>query len=121
MKRQMLRVALVSAVAAGAGMAFSTTAAQAPTSQASAQIPRLSNGKPDLSGIWGRTDRDDEGFTQRRDENGNIVRLFPSRRCSPNQVGCRENTNQNNDGEFTGRTSTNRPLYKPEFWDKVQF
>ena len=44
----------------------------------------------------------------------------PSRRCAPNQIGCRDNTNQSNDGEFTGRTRANRPLYKPEYWDKVQ-
>ena len=60
------------------------------------------------------------GFTNQTEEDGDIVRLFPSRRCSPNQVGCRDNTNQANDGEFTGRTDPNRPLYRPEHWDKVQ-
>jgi hypothetical protein len=87
----------------------------------SAQTPRLSDGKPDLSGLWARLERNDEGFTQKADESGNLVRLFPSRRCAPNQVGCRENTNQNNDYEFTGRIDTNRPVYKPEYWDRVQF
>ena len=54
------------------------------------------------------------------DERGNIVDTFPSRRCSPSQVKCSEYTNQSYDGEFTGRMNPNRPLYKPEHWDKVQ-
>jgi hypothetical protein len=45
---------------------------------------------------------------------------FASRRCAPNQKGCRDVTNQTVDGEFTNRTNPNKPLYKPEYWDKVQ-
>lgn len=117
MKRH-FRVGLAIALLVGAGLAF-TLSVESQTGVVT--TPRLSNGKPDLSGVWARLDRNDEGFTQRTDENGNIVRLFPSRRCAPNQKGCRENTNQNNDYEFTLRTDPNRPLYKPEYWDKVQY
>ncbi len=47
--------------------------------------------------------------------------LFPSRRCAPNQVECDERKNQSIDGEFTFRGFPNQPLYKPEFWDRVQY
>ena len=99
--------------------------------QMSAQTPasgfRAEDGKPDLTGLWyrGRNMRGTSslrsGFTNQTEADGDIVRLFPSRRCAPNQIGCRDNTNQSNDGEFTGRTGPNRPLYRPEHWDKVQY
>ena len=54
------------------------------------------------------------------DEKGNIEEIFPSRRCGPTQVQCDGYTNQSVDGEFTGRNNPNRPIYKPEYWDKVQ-
>jgi hypothetical protein len=73
-------------------------------------------GHPDLSGMW----NGGGGLRDASDDNGNIVANFPSRRCAPNQRGCGDQTNQNVDGEFTGRMDPNRPLYKPEFWDKVQ-
>jgi hypothetical protein len=119
-QRLCLRAGLAAALAAGAGFVVMSSV-QGQTPQSSVSTPRLPDGKPDLSGIWAGLGRNDEGFTQRAEENGNIVRLFPSRRCAPNQLGCRENTNQNNDYELTGRVNPNRPLYKPEHWDKVQF
>jgi hypothetical protein len=121
MKRHVVHAGLAAAVVVAAGLAFtSSVESQTAGTGSAVSTPRLPNGKPDLSGIWGRTDRTDEGFTQKTDEVGNIARLFPSRRCAPNQLGCRDNTNQSNDGEFTGRTDPNRPLYKPEYWDNVQ-
>ena len=36
------------------------------------------------------------------------------------RVGCFEETNETTDLEFTGRFDANRPVYKPEYWDKVQ-
>ena len=35
-------------------------------------------------------------------------------------MGCFEETNETTDTEFTLRSDSNRPLYKPEYWDKVQ-
>ena len=122
MRRHIIYAGLGAALVVGAVVAITLSAdsEEAPKESAGA-TPRTPDGKPDLNGIWGITDRQDNGgFTQTEDESG-TVRLFPSRRCAPNQKGCRDNTNQANDGEFTGRTETNLPLYRPEHWDKVQF
>ena len=87
----------------------------------SVPTPHTPDGKPDLSGMWNVRGRGISGFTDQTEDDGDIVRLFPSRRCVPNQVGCRDNTNQANDYEFIGRTDPNRPLYRPEHWDRVQY
>jgi hypothetical protein len=107
----------------------------------SVPTPLTPDGKPDLSGMWNgrnmqrlvKCDPNQKGgcfeniagtFPTRKEENGYSQRVS-SRRCDPTQKGpdglaCYENTNQNADGEFTNRLSANRPLYKPEYWDKVQ-
>jgi hypothetical protein len=78
--------------------------------------PHTPDGKPDLSGMWNGRNNGGGGIT------GELTALtpFPSRRCAPNQIGCGAQTNETVDGEFTGRMEANRPIYKPEFWDKVQ-
>jgi hypothetical protein len=78
--------------------------------------PRMANGKPDLSGFWG-TMRADEVYA---DADGNLTREFPSRRCGPSQVNCDVRTNQSADGQLTARYDGNRPVYKPEYWDRIQ-
>ena len=80
--------------------------------------PRTSDGKPDLSGMW--AGGGGGGRPVDVDEKGNVEEIFPSRRCGPTQVNCDGYTNQSVDGEFTGRNNPNRPIYKPEYWDKVQ-
>jgi hypothetical protein len=70
--------------------------------------PRLENGKPDLTGNWGAS-----GMNWR----------YGNRRCAPTQLeGCSPAWNQTIDFEFEApsRFGPNRPLYKPEHWDKVQ-
>lgn len=104
--------------------------------------PRLPNGKPDLSGMWVnavardsylvRLDGaayksypvafnplDKKSFPAASD---NVVgQVMITRRPAPNQLGGqREATNEFTDFEFTARLDPNRPLYKPQFWDKVQ-
>src|SRR5882672_11254536 len=77
-----------------------------------APTPRMPDGHPDLSGVWGGGGGgggrpvDDDG-------SGNLSEVFPSRRCAPNQVKCSEYTNQSEDGEFTARMNTSRPVYRP--------
>jgi len=79
-------------------------AVQAPTQ---APTPRLANGKPDLTGNW--------------NFNGMNWR-YGNRRCGPTQVECSRAINQTADFEFEApsRFGPNRPLYKPEHWDKMQ-
>jgi hypothetical protein len=88
------------------------------TSSGEVATPRTADGKPDLSGMW--TAGGGGGRPVDVDEKGNVEEIFPSRRCGPTQVQCDGYTNQSVDGEFTGRNNPNRPIYKPEYWDKVQ-
>ena len=80
--------------------ASSQAAAAAPT-------PRVANGKPDLTGNWAAS-----GMNWR----------YGNRRCGPTQVECSRAINQTADFEFEApsRFGPNRPLYKPEHWDKIQ-
>ena len=75
--------------------------------QSQAPTPRLPNGKPDLTGNWGAS-----GMNWR----------YGNRRCAPTQLeGCSPAWNQTLDFEFEApsRFGPNRPLYKPEHWDRV--
>jgi hypothetical protein len=70
--------------------------------------PRMANGKPDLTGNWAPV----------AGPNGR----YGNRRCGPTQVECTPQINQTADYELysPSRYGPSRPLYKPEFWDKVQ-
>jgi hypothetical protein len=79
-----------------------------PALEASGETPRMANGHPDLTGNW----------------NYNAMNWrYGNRRCDPTQQeGCSRALNQTMDFEFEApsRFGPNRPLYKPEYWDKVQ-
>jgi len=97
----------------------SSIAGQGAAQGPAAATPRMADGHPDLSGYWGGGGGGDDD--RDRSEGNDISAIFPSRRCAPNQVKCDEHSNQSYDGEFTARQDANRPLYKPEYWDRVQF
>ncbi|HEY6508109.1 MAG TPA: hypothetical protein VIY56_08840 [Vicinamibacterales bacterium] len=85
--------------------------APAPATPAAAAVtPRLANGKPDLTGTWGGA--------------FNPITGGGARRCGPTQKECK--VAQDNfwvDYEWISPSRFGiygRPIYKPEFWDKVQ-
>ena len=87
---------------------------QAPPVQAAAAevpTPRMANGKPDMTGNWG-------GGGQGPPGGGN-------RRCGPTQTRCKE-PNDNFVVDYAWISPSrywmgqNGPIYKPEYWDKVQ-
>jgi hypothetical protein len=73
----------------------------------SQETPKLANEKPDLSGNWSAS-----AMNWR----------YGFRRCGPSQVDCSTTWNQTIDFEFEApsRYGPNRPVYKPEYWDRVQ-
>ena len=84
---------------------------QPPVLDSNAPTPRLA-GKPDLTGSW------------RTDGNKFFIWRYGNRRCAPTQLdGCSPQWNQTVDFEFeaASRFGPNRPLYKPEHWDKVVY
>jgi hypothetical protein len=115
--------AVVSVAVAALAMAVSPEAQTNTGNAAGASVAtaRTPDGKPDLSGMWVAGGGGGGGRASDVDTQGNITDIFPSRRCAPSQVKCSEYTNQSYDGEFTGRMAPNKPLYKPEHWDRVQY
>jgi len=86
-------------------------AKQEPPANTTATVPRL-GAHPDLTGNWAWND-----WIGNYMGNG-------GRRCAPNQEKpCNRSTNQTEDFELYSPSRfgmLGRPLYKPEFWDKVQ-
>lgn len=109
------------ALAQGRGGGGGAGARAGGAAEANLPTPRMPDGHPDLSGMWGGGGGGGANREYEVDDKGNATDIFPSRRCGPSQVKCSEYTNQSYDGEFTARMSANRPLYKPEYWDKVQY
>ena len=82
-----------------------------------APTPRLSNGKPDLTGSWGGGGWNLTGSGAPGTTVGGMFR-----RCTPFQAkNCMEWTNQSQDWVFmsTARLDMRLPVYKPEHWDKM--
>src|SRR5438128_1064085 len=132
MNRHMISFGVTAAIAVAIGVALPFAAGAQKAAPAPApSSPRMPDGKPDLSGIWGGAagERGARNF----DETGTISSATASRRCAPGQRKCDAHTNQSYDQEFvredtyngevrfSGRWDANRPMYKPEFWDRIQY
>lgn len=77
------------------------------TAQGNQATPRIADGHPDLSGVW----------------NGNAASPFvKSEDPLTANLSSRDGTllNFERDGTLIRRANPNKPLYKPEFWEKVQ-
>jgi hypothetical protein len=88
-------------------------ARQEPPTNTTAPTPRI-GGHPDLTGTWAEFNI---GWIGNYQGNG-------GRRCGPTQEQpCNRGTNQTEDFELYSPSrfgQLGRPLYKPEYWDKVQ-
>src|SRR6187549_1196890 len=88
-------------------------ARQEPPNNTTAPTPRIA-GHPDMTGNWAEFNI---GWIGNYMGNG-------GRRCGPTQAQpCNRSTNQTEDFELYSPSrfgQLGRPLYKPEFWDKVQ-
>lgn len=100
---------------AAAGSAATTAAA----TTAADVTPRTHDGHPDLSGFWGGRAG---GGGPKPDASGNLAVRTRQRPCSRSQIAngtCEPAVNFERDSGLQQRLET-MPMYKPEFWEKVQ-
>ena len=106
------------AVAAGIWVLSPNVAAQygggrdAAPAQDNAPTPRTADGHPDLTGAWGGGGFGGGG-NNAFDEQGNLNLKLNNRKNNP--------VNGERDSGLSQRDLENVPLYKPQYWDKVDY
>lgn len=124
MKHRLCRYTRAAAIALAMSCAVTTLVAQQRGAQpqavnpASAPTPRATDGRPDLTGFWGGGGGGNTNV--KIDAQGNLRQLSPTRGCHPGMAICAAAVNQANDEAFTSRMDSNRPIYRPELWEKIQ-
>ncbi len=83
--------------------------AAAPVIGQAQETRRMPDGRPDLSGYWVRAGA---GVTAGADAAGNIALTLPAR---DNDIA-----NFEKDFSVMERSDPNKPLYKPEYWERIQ-
>jgi hypothetical protein len=79
------------------------------------ETPRLPDGKPDLRGVW--TDHfDSSGGELLKSSNGLVTTAVC---CNHSRLGGLYSEEQ--DGHIVRKGNRNKPMYKPEYWDKVRY
>lgn len=111
-------IGLAALVAASAWVGCAPANSAPPAASAPADgTPRLSDGKPDLNGVWGGGG----GEGEKPDASGNLTVLTKGRPCSPFQNPCAPGVNFERDNGMRARMSPNPPVYKPEHWERVNY
>ena len=116
-------MSLVSLHAAQYGGAPAAPAARGVAQQEqNVPTPRGAGGHPDLTGMWGGGGGG--GGAAKPDEKGNLTVLQRGRPCSKQQFdagNCAPGINFERDSGVTQRMGPEIPMYKPEFWERVQY
>lgn len=79
-------------------------------------MPRRADGKPDLDGYWGHLSEDEQKLA---DPTQSIVD-GPQGGDGTGAAFSWWITHFETDGQVRARAQTNRPIYKPEYWDKIR-
>ena len=122
---QLNRFGIAAALAAAMSVVslYAQSAPENPSTPLGARVPtpRTADGHPDLSGMWGGGGG---GGAAKPDEKGNLTVLQRGRPCSVQQFdagNCAPGINFERDSGVTQRMGPEIPMYKPEFWERVQY
>lgn len=120
MKRRVWGTLMIGALAATWPMLAAGQRAQSQSGESAVvPTPRRADGRPDLSGNWtGGGGGGGFGGLKVDEATGNITQTFLARGASSAKDAGPVNIER--DAGIRQRMAPNKPLYKPEFWEKVQ-